>query len=115
MEWGVLYLQGARGFSLESASWIIGFSAFFAILGTVGAGWLSDFLFKGNRVKPALIAGMISDHTEAATITPAAKPRSAFCTRAETSWRAKSTDEAPSIVPNIGKSSIVIVFITLYN
>ena len=60
MEWGVLYLQGARGFSLESASWIIGFSAFFAILGTVGAGWLSDFLFKGNRVKPALIAGMIS-------------------------------------------------------
>ena len=59
MEWGVLYLQGARGFSLESASWIIGFSAFFAILGTVGAGWLSDFLFKGNRVKPTVISGII--------------------------------------------------------
>lgn len=60
MEWGVLYLQGARGYSLESASWIIGFSAVFAILGTVGAGWLSDVVFKGNRVRPALISGVVS-------------------------------------------------------
>ena len=60
MEWGVLYLQGARGYSLESASWIIGFSAIFAIVGTVGAGWLSDVLFRGDRVKPALISGFIS-------------------------------------------------------
>ena len=60
MEWGVLYLQGARGFSLESSSWIIGFSAIFAIVGTVGAGWLSDSVFKGDRVKPALISGFIS-------------------------------------------------------
>ena len=60
MEWGVLYLQGARHYSLESASWIIGFSAIFAIVGTVGAGWLSDTVFKGDRVKPALISGVIS-------------------------------------------------------
>lgn len=60
MEWGVLYLQGARGYSLETASWIIGFSAIFAIVGTVGAGWLSDSLFKGDRVKPALISGFVS-------------------------------------------------------
>ena len=60
MEWGVLYLQGARNYSLETASWIIGFSAIFAITGTVGAGWLSDIVFKGNRVKPALISGFIS-------------------------------------------------------
>ena len=60
MEWGVLYLQGARNYSLETASWIIGFSAIFAIAGTVGAGWLSDIVFKGNRVKPALISGFIS-------------------------------------------------------
>lgn len=60
MEWGVLYLQGAREYSLESASWIIGFSAVFAIVGTVGAGWLSDVVFKGDRVKPALISGFIS-------------------------------------------------------
>ena len=60
MEWGVLYLQGARHYSLESASWIIGFSAIFAIVGTVGAGWLSDTVFKGDRVRPALISGFIS-------------------------------------------------------
>jgi len=60
MEWGVLYLQGAREFSLEAASWIIGFSAIFAIMGTVGAGWLSDVVFKGDRVKPALISGLLS-------------------------------------------------------
>lgn len=60
MEWGVLYLQGAREYSLEAASWIIGFSAVFAITGTVGAGWLSDSVFKGDRVKPALISGFIS-------------------------------------------------------
>ena len=60
MEWGVLYLQGARDYSLESASWIIGFSAIFAIVGTVGAGWLSDSVFKGDRVKPALISGFVS-------------------------------------------------------
>lgn len=60
MEWGVLYLQGARNYSLETASWIIGFSAIFAIAGTVGAGWLSDVVFKGDRVKPALISGFIS-------------------------------------------------------
>lgn len=60
MEWGVLYLQGARSYSLETASWIIGFSAIFAIVGTVGAGWLSDTVFKGDRVKPALISGFVS-------------------------------------------------------
>ena len=60
MEWGVLYLQGARGYSLEISSWIIGFSAIFAIAGTVGAGWLSDRIFHGDRVKPALISGIVS-------------------------------------------------------
>ena len=59
MEWGVLFLQGARGYSLETASWVIGFSAVFAILGTVGAGWLSDVLFKGNRTRPALLSGVV--------------------------------------------------------
>ena len=60
MEWGVLYLQGARGYSLETSSWIIGFSAVFAILGTVGAGWLSDVVFKGNRTRPALLSGLVA-------------------------------------------------------
>ena len=60
MEWGVLYLQGARGYSLEVASWVIGFSAIFAILGTVGAGWLSDVVFKGNRTRPAFLSGVVA-------------------------------------------------------
>ena len=66
MEWGVLYLQSLQGpggdskFTLETASWIIGFSAIFAIVGTIGAGWLSDTVFKGDRVKPAILSGMLS-------------------------------------------------------
>ena len=49
MEWGVLYLQGARGYSLEAASWIIGFSAIFAIVGTVTNSMVC-FLFFSQRI-----------------------------------------------------------------
>lgn len=58
--WGVLFLQKARGFSLEDASQVIAFSAIFGILGTVMAGWLSDRVFKGDRAKPAIISGILS-------------------------------------------------------
>lgn len=58
--WGVLYLQKARGFELAQASQVIAFSAVFGILGTVLAGWLSDKVFKGDRVKPAVLSGIIS-------------------------------------------------------
>lgn len=58
--WGVLFLQKARGFSLEDASQVIAFSAVFGILGTVLAGWLSDTIFKGDRSKPAIISGALS-------------------------------------------------------
>lgn len=58
--WGVLFLQKARGFSLEDATQIIAFSAAFGIVGTVLAGWLSDKIFKGDRVKPAILSGMLS-------------------------------------------------------
>lgn len=57
--WGVLFLQKERGFSLESATQIIAFSAFWGILGTVLAGWLSDVVFKGDRIKPAILSGVI--------------------------------------------------------
>ena len=56
--WGVLFLQKARGFELAAASQVIAFSAIFGIMGTVLAGWLSDKVFKGDRIKPALIAGI---------------------------------------------------------
>ncbi len=58
--WGVLFLQKAKYFSLEHATQIIAFSAIFGVLGTVLAGWLSDTVFKGDRAKPALLAGILS-------------------------------------------------------
>ena len=58
--WGILFLQKQHDFSLEAASQIIAFSAVFGILGTVIAGWLSDRVFGGDRVKPAVLSGIIS-------------------------------------------------------
>ena len=58
--WGVLFLQKARGFDLAEASQVIAFSAIFGVLGTVLAGWLSDKVFKGDRVRPAILSGIIS-------------------------------------------------------
>lgn len=57
--WGVLFLQKAKGFSLESATQIIAWSAASGVLGTIAAGWLSDKVFKGDRAKPALLSGII--------------------------------------------------------
>ena len=58
--WGVLFLQKARGFSLEDATQVIAFSAAFGVLGTVLAGWLSDRVFRSDRVKPAVLSGILS-------------------------------------------------------
>ena len=58
--WGVLFLQKSRRFELAEASQVIAFSAVSGILGTVLAGWLSDKVFKGDRVKPAVLSGIIS-------------------------------------------------------
>ncbi len=57
--WGVLFLQKDKGFSLASATQIIAFSEAFGIAGTVLAGWLSDRIFKGSRVLPVLISGIL--------------------------------------------------------
>lgn len=58
--WGILFLQKSRGFELTEASQIIAFSAAFGVLGTVLAGWLSDRVFRSDRVKPAVLSGIIS-------------------------------------------------------
>ena len=58
--WGVLFLQKEHGFSLEDATQIIAFSAAFGVLGTVLAGWLSDKVFRSDRVKPAILSGILS-------------------------------------------------------
>ncbi len=57
--WGVLFLQKAKGFSLESSSQIIAISEALGIAGTVLAGWLSDTVFKGRRAAPVLLAGLL--------------------------------------------------------
>ncbi len=57
--WGVLFLQKAKTFELESAAQIIAFSEAFGIAGTVFAGWLSDKVFKGDRVVPVAVSGLI--------------------------------------------------------
>lgn len=58
--WGVLFLQKAKDFSLTGATQTIAFSEAFGVLGTVLAGWLSDKVFKGSRIKPVVISGVIS-------------------------------------------------------
>ncbi len=58
--WGILFLQKAKNFDLAEASQIIAFSSVFGIVGTVLAGWLSDRVFRGDRVRPAILSGIIS-------------------------------------------------------
>ena len=60
------------------------------------------------------MAGMSSDHTEAATITPEAKPSSDFCKRGDMSFFMKKTNEAPNIVPNNGINSPIVIPMTVY-
>ena len=54
------------------------------------------------------IAGISSDQTDAATITPEANPSNAFCNRADISSCIKNTKAEPSIVPSSGISSPII-------
>ena len=56
--WGVLFLQKAKDFSLPSATQIIAFSEAFGVAGTIFAGWLSDTVFGGDRVKPVMLSGV---------------------------------------------------------
>ncbi len=56
--WGVLFLQKERGLSLEDATMVLTCSVVLSIVGTIMAGWLSDVVFKGNRVKPAILSGV---------------------------------------------------------
>ena len=57
--WGILFLQEEKGFSLETATFIISINALLGIIGTVLAGWMSDILFKGDRKMPAFVSGIM--------------------------------------------------------
>ena len=58
-EWGTIFLQEAKGYSLGEAAAIIGINPIFGIIGTVVSGWLSDFVFKGDRKYPAFVSGIL--------------------------------------------------------
>ena len=55
------------------------------------------------------IAGMSNDHTDAATITPEAKPNNDFCSRTDISRFIIKTNAEPSIVPSSGSRSPTII------
>lgn len=58
-EWGTIFLQEAKGYSLTEAASIIGINPIFGILGTVFGGWLSDTVFRGDRKMPAFVSGIL--------------------------------------------------------
>ena len=58
-EWGIIFLQESRGYSLTEAGAIVGVNPIFGVLGTVISGWLSDAIFKGSRKYPAFVAGIL--------------------------------------------------------
>ena len=57
--WGIFFLQKSKGFSLTDAAYVIGISEGIGIVGTVFAGWLSDQVFGGNRIKPVALCGVV--------------------------------------------------------
>ena len=59
-DWGVLFLQKQKAFSLEGATQVIGLAEIFGVAGNLAAGWLSDVLFRGNRVRPVVLAGIVA-------------------------------------------------------
>ena len=59
-DWGVLFLQKQKNFSLERATQIIGLAEIFGVAGNLCAGWLSDVVFRGNRVRPVVISGVLA-------------------------------------------------------
>ena len=58
-EWGVIFLQEAKGYELTEAATVIGINPIFGVIGTVFSGWLSDVIFKGDRKYPAFVAGIM--------------------------------------------------------
>ena len=59
-DWGVLFLQKQKAFSLEKATQVIGIAEIFGVAGNLAAGWLSDVVFRGSRARPVLISGVLA-------------------------------------------------------
>ena len=65
------------------------------------------------------MAGISNDHTEAATITPDAKPNNSFCSCTDISSFMKKTNAEPSIVPRSGiishTSITIVISVIIFN
>jgi hypothetical protein len=59
------------------------------------------------------IAGINSDHTDAATMTPEAKPSKNFCNNSDISSFIRKTNADPSIVPSNGINNPMINMVTI--
>jgi len=58
-EWGIIFLQEAKGYDLAGAAAIIAVNPVFGVIGTVVSGWLTDYAFKGDRKYTAFVAGIL--------------------------------------------------------
>jgi MFS transporter, OPA family, sugar phosphate sensor protein UhpC len=57
--WGILYLQEAKGYSLLEAGSLLGVSTFAGVAGCIAFGFISDTLFDARRPPVNLIFGVI--------------------------------------------------------
>lgn len=58
--WGIFFLENQKGYSSIEASSIVAVNSVCGIIGTILSGYLSDKLFKGNRVTPAVLFGILN-------------------------------------------------------
>ena len=57
--WGVLYLQEAKGYDLVSAGAVMGTYPLLGLAGAAVSGWFSDRFFGSRRTAPALLFGFL--------------------------------------------------------
>ena len=55
--WAILYLQEAKGYSLEHAGFAMSTYPIFGLIGAVLSGFISDKMFQSDRIIPSLIYG----------------------------------------------------------
>lgn len=58
--WGIFYFQTEKGYSVESASFLLMLSSACGIVGTVGSGLVSDKVFGGDRTLMAFLTSLIN-------------------------------------------------------
>jgi MFS transporter, OPA family, sugar phosphate sensor protein UhpC len=57
--WGSLWLQEAKGYSLAESGAVLAAYPVAAVVGAAGSGWLSDRFFGARRNGPALLTGVV--------------------------------------------------------